>query len=94
MAEEGIDDETHWRKFFSEVSPPQDFENNMVRIRQFLETSKEKSAPLVLVTSGGTTVPLEQRAVRFVDNFSSGSRGSASAEYFLKKGYHVVFLYR
>ncbi|GAY54746.1 hypothetical protein CUMW_159070 [Citrus unshiu] len=33
------------------------------------------------VTSGGTTVPLEQRCVRYIDNFSSGHRGAASTEY-------------
>lgn len=30
--------------------------------------------------SGGTTVPLEQNTVRFIDNFSAGTRGSSSAE--------------
>ncbi|KAL0287300.1 UNVERIFIED_CONTAM: Phosphopantothenate--cysteine ligase 2, partial [Sesamum angustifolium] len=49
---------------------------------------------VVCVTSGGTTVPLEQRCVRYIDNFSSGHRGAASTEYFLKAGYAVVFLYR
>ncbi|XP_014664508.1 PREDICTED: phosphopantothenate--cysteine ligase-like [Priapulus caudatus] len=44
--------------------------------------------------SGGTTVPLEHRAVRFIDNFSTGSRGAASAEYFLEAGYAVIFLHR
>ena len=32
---------------------------------------------VALVTSGGTTVPLERRTVRFIDNFSSGNRGAA-----------------
>jgi len=32
--------------------------------------------------------------VRFVDNFSAGNRGSASAEYFLDHGYAVLFLFR
>ena len=36
---------------------------------------------VVCVTSGGTTVPLEQRCVRYIDNFSSGHRGAASTEY-------------
>ncbi|CAO2834452.1 unnamed protein product [Amaranthus hypochondriacus] len=49
---------------------------------------------IVCVTSGGTTVPLEQRCVRYIDNFSSGHRGAASTEYFLKHGYAVIFLYR
>ena len=50
--------------------------------------------PIVLVTSGGTTAPLERSSVRFIDDFSSGSRGAASAEYFLERGYAVVFLHR
>lgn len=49
---------------------------------------------VVLVTSGGTKVPLEARAVRFLDNFSSGRRGAASVEVFLAAGYGVLFLYR
>ena len=31
---------------------------------------------LVFLTSGGTKVPLEQNCVRFIDNFSTGTRGS------------------
>ncbi|KAH9679785.1 phosphopantothenate--cysteine ligase 1 [Citrus sinensis] len=46
------------------------------------------------VTSGGTTVPLEQRCVRYIDNFSSGHRGAASTEHLIKMGYAVIFLYR
>ena len=34
-----------------------------------------------LLQSGGTTVPLESRTVRFIDNFSVGSRGAISTEY-------------
>lgn len=49
---------------------------------------------VVLVTSGGTKVPLEARAVRFLDNFSSGRRGAKSVEVFLAAGYGVLFLYR
>ncbi|XP_056400650.1 phosphopantothenate--cysteine ligase isoform X1 [Hyla sarda] len=49
---------------------------------------------VVLITSGGTKVPLESRTVRFLDNFSSGRRGAASAEYFLQAGYAVIFLHR
>jgi len=33
-----------------------------------------------VVQSGGTTVPLERETVRFLDNFSSGTRGAISAE--------------
>ena len=52
------------------------------------------AAPVVLVTSGGTTVPLEQNTVRFIDNFSRGERGASSAEAFLANGYKVIYLYR
>ncbi|XP_029007673.1 phosphopantothenate--cysteine ligase [Betta splendens] len=49
---------------------------------------------VVLITSGGTKVPLESRTVRFLDNFSSGRRGASSAEYFIDSGYAVIFLHR
>ena len=49
---------------------------------------------VALVTSGGTTVPLERRCVRFIDNFSSGSRGARSVEELLSAGFAVVFLQR
>lgn len=49
---------------------------------------------IVLVTSGGTTVPLENNTVRFIDNFSAGTRGASSAEQFLANGYSVIFLHR
>lgn len=49
---------------------------------------------VVILQSGGTTVPLEHNTVRFVDNFSAGTRGSASAEYFLDHGYAVIFMHR
>ena len=40
--------------------------------------------PIVCVTSGGTTVPLERRCIRFIDNFSGGTRGALSTECFLQ----------
>lgn len=46
----------------------------------------------VLLSSGGTTSPIDP--VRFIDNFSTGKRGSLSAEVFLLNDYHVYFLYR
>lgn len=53
-----------------------------------------KRPKIALVTSGGTSVPLEKNTVRYLDNFSSGLRGAKSIEYFLKKGYKVIHLYR
>ncbi|KAL1234686.1 Phosphopantothenate--cysteine ligase [Trichinella pseudospiralis] len=52
------------------------------------------NSKVALITSGGTMVPLEKNAVRFIENFSTGTRGSFSAEYFLQNGYSVIFLYR
>lgn len=49
---------------------------------------------MVLITSGGTTVPLEAKTVRFIDNFSIGTRGSISGEEFIKKSYAVLFMHR
>ncbi|XP_012999704.1 phosphopantothenate--cysteine ligase isoform X2 [Cavia porcellus] len=51
----------------------------------------EQGRRVVLVTSGGTKVPLEARPVRFLDNFSSGRRGAASAEAFLAAGPSAMF---
>ena len=61
-------------------------------IQYHLENTPKRR--IVLVTSGGTTVPLENQTVRFIDNFSAGTRGATSAEYFLQEGYAVIFLHR
>lgn len=61
---------------------------------EFIQFHKETGKKVVLVTSGGTTVPLENNTVRFIDNFSAGTRGATSAEYFLENGYAVIFLHR
>ena len=50
---------------------------------------------LIVITSGGTTVPIERNTVRFIDNFSTGVRGARLAEFFLQQqDYRVLFLYR
>lgn len=67
------------------------------RLAAFLSGLQPLSSGLrqvVCVSSGGTTVPLERRCVRFIDNFSAGTRGAKSAERFLEAGYGVVFLTR
>ena len=53
-----------------------------------------KDRHVVLISSGGTRVPLEQNAVRSVENFSRGTRGARSAEAFVKAGYPVIFFHR
>jgi phosphopantothenate---cysteine ligase (ATP) len=64
------------------------------KIKSFIDFHAATDVPIVLVTSGGTIVPLEKNMVRFIDNFSQGNRGSASVESFLSEGYAVVFLFR
>ena len=60
----------------------------------FVTTQQRSNLRIACVTSGGTTVPLEKNTVRFVDNFSTGNRGAASAERLLAAGYAVIFLHR
>nr|XP_034972834.1 phosphopantothenate--cysteine ligase isoform X1 [Zootoca vivipara] len=64
------------------------------RVRAWAETQRARGRHVALVTSGGTQVPLETRSVRFLENFSSGRRGAASAERLVRAGYGVCFLYR
>lgn len=79
---------------FVDEDVPQDVIDRMCPINTFIERHKEEGRKVVCVTSGGTTAPLENQTVRFLDNFSAGTRGSASAEYFLENGYAVIFLHR
>jgi len=80
--------------YFVKNTPPNNIDEVEKKTKEFLKFQVEKGRRIVLVTSGGTTVPLENQTVRFVDNFSAGTRGSSSAEYFIEKGYAVIFLYR
>jgi len=83
-----------WECFFSENAKPNDLTDVSQRLGDFCRTQSTAGRNLVLVTSGGTTVPFEKNTVRFLDNFSHGTRGSASAEHFLANGYAVLFLHR
>nr|AGU68222.1 phosphopantothenate---cysteine ligase [Strigomonas galati] len=47
---------------------------------------------IAFVTSGGTSVPLEVNAVRFITNFSSGGRGAYFVEGFVERGWYCVLL--
>ncbi|KAF5305504.1 hypothetical protein FQA39_LY01595 [Lamprigera yunnana] len=85
---------SHWEEFYSTHLPPSDFEDNRKLLKEFCVRHNKLNQRIVLITSGGTTVPLEHNTVRFVDNFSAGTRGAASAEYFLDHGYTVIFLHR
>jgi len=89
-----VPDDKHWEDFFHEVTPPDNYEESMNQVSKFIASLRCTEDRVVLITSGGTTVPLEQFTVRFVDNFSSGTRGSSSAECFHQHSYRIIFLYR
>ncbi|KAK3330976.1 phosphopantothenate-cysteine ligase-like protein [Apodospora peruviana] len=80
--------------YFKANPPPKDLPKHEALARDFINFHVAAGRRLVLVTSGGTTVPLEKQTVRFIDNFSAGTRGATSAEYFLDAGYAVIFLHR
>ncbi|PBK67367.1 phosphopantothenate-cysteine ligase [Armillaria solidipes] len=80
--------------YFATQGPPPNLEHEVSAVRAFVAQQTQQNRNVVLVTSGGTTVPLELNVVRFLDNFSAGTRGATSAEYFLKAGYAVIFMHR
>jgi len=82
------------RDYFNENPAPAALEEHTAQAKEFIEFHAAAGRRVVLVTSGGTTVPLERQTVRFIDNFSAGTRGATSAEYFLESGYAVIFLHR
>lgn len=81
-------------QYFSSNPPPKALPHHIAQAQEFIEFHAAAGRRVVLVTSGGTTVPLEKQTVRFIDNFSAGTRGATSAEYFLQSGYAVIFLHR
>nr|XP_057911602.1 phosphopantothenate--cysteine ligase isoform X2 [Doryrhamphus excisus] len=81
-------------KLAEEFTAPAHVKEVKDKMAAFAQRHAEAGRRVVLITSGGTKVPLESRTVRFLDNFSSGRRGASSAEYFLDSGYAVIFLHR
>jgi phosphopantothenate---cysteine ligase (ATP) len=83
-------------EYFRSTPAPRSLQNHIPLAEEFVKYHLDVSPRrrLVLVTSGGTTVPLENQTVRFIDNFSAGTRGATSAEYFLQEGYAVIFFHR
>ena len=81
-------------EYFSSNPKPSALQRHSALAKDFILHHVDEHRRVVLVTSGGTTVPLENQMVRFVDNFSAGTRGATSAEYFLEAGYAVIFLHR
>lgn len=65
---------------FYASAPPATLQRDTERASQFIQ-QQSAARPIALVTSGGTTVALENQTVRFLDNFSAGTRGSISGIY-------------
>ncbi|XP_024388326.1 phosphopantothenate--cysteine ligase 2 isoform X1 [Physcomitrium patens] len=85
--------------FFASAPPLRDRDAIVAKVEEFVQrrlptASGNRASRMVCITSGGTTVPLERKCVRFIDNFSSGHRGAASTECFMKAGYSVIFINR
>lgn len=80
--------------YFASNPGPASLDQTAALARDFINHHAAKNRRVALVTSGGTTVPLENQTVRFIDNFSAGTRGATSAEYFLENDYAVIFLHR
>jgi len=78
--------------YFASSTEPKRLPAARESLGDFVQRHTERR--IALVTSGGTTVPLEKNTVRFIDNFSTGNRGAASVEQLLKADYAVVFVYR
>lgn len=92
-----VDGEANAEQFLSRLTKPGDLEQVRDKVLQFCQRHVDhglEDSKFVLITSGGTSVPLERNTVRFIDNFSRGTRGASSAEKFLQKGYAVIFLHR
>ena len=78
--------------YFASATEPERLPGVRTALADFVRQHADRK--IALVTSGGTTVPLEKNTVRFIDNFSTGNRGASSAEQFLKADYAVVFMHR
>ena len=81
-------------EYFDSNPKPAKLHSHSRLAQAFIQQHADEKRRVALVTSGGTTVPLENQTVRFIDNFSAGTRGATSAEYFLESGYAVIFLHR
>lgn len=76
--------------FFETIKSPEHFEKSVGQVYEFVKQQREANRRVVLVTSGGTIVPLERQMVRFLDNFSAGTRGAVSSEYYLIMTFELI----
>lgn len=89
-----------WEEMCNMYESDDDMQRKMSDLNSFMsnfQAKKPSSTTAFIVTSGGTRSPIEKRPVRFLDNFSSGRRGSIVVEELLKLKDHtsiVVLLAR
>ncbi|RLN67344.1 hypothetical protein BBJ29_003098 [Phytophthora kernoviae] len=88
------EDQQRTEEYFRRTSAPTWSDARREQVEAFLDHHRVVGKCMAVVTSGGTTVPLERNTVRFLDNFSTGSRGAASVEYLLGLGYAVIYIHR
>ncbi|KAG6611279.1 uncharacterized protein IUM83_12645 [Phytophthora cinnamomi] len=88
------EDQRRTEQYFLHTAAPQWGDERREQVEAFLDHHRVVGKCVAVVTSGGTTVPLERNTVRFLDNFSTGSRGAASVEYLLGLGYAVIYVHR
>jgi phosphopantothenate---cysteine ligase (ATP) len=88
------DDRAYAAAYFAATPAPAALATHRESLESFLDRHRASGKCVAVVTSGGTTVPLEKNTVRFLDNFSTGARGAASVESLLALGYAVVYLHR
>lgn len=81
-------------RYFKTNRAPDYLPQVKLQIESFISDQVKRGRRIAVVTSGGTTVPLENNTVRFIDNFSAGTRGATSTEYFIRQGYAVIFIHR
>ncbi|CAI5743098.1 unnamed protein product [Hyaloperonospora brassicae] len=89
-----VEDQRLTDAYFRSTPPPEYLNGHRERVEAFLAHHRIVGRCVAIVTSGGTTVPLERHTVRFLDNFSTGARGAASVERLLAIGYAVVYVHR
>jgi len=73
--------------YFNSREMPNTIPERIQKLQNYLTQLHSQAEKIAVVTSGGTTVPLERITTRFIDNFSMGTRGAVSGEQFLSKGY-------
>lgn len=58
------------------------YDKELLAIKQWIADlfKEDPTTKIVLITSGGTSVPLEKNTVRSIENFATGGRGAKSAE--------------